>query len=245
MKREEAKDFFNLVKYRDIEKSRKISVILMVCLSAMMFLITITALLFAYSVAIKPTPVIAFDKQGKRVVFSGNDILDNETNRVRIHRFLTEFIGKFEGVSPDIENNLKDAYNMLTPKFRQILLDKSVHSEKIDLWKNRNFETTFALTRLKILKGDFKAGSALTVEGIGEMDFHNAVDYSGDGETRRDYLWFSALLIVTPISLELSPDGLFVEFYAGRNFPDKRQLRAFLSENKKDYLLNDGNEVFE
>lgn len=245
MKREEANDFFNLMKYRDIEKIRKTSIIFMSCLCVMMFLVTITALLFAYSVAIKPTPVIAFDKQGKRVVFSGSDILDNETNRVRIHRFLTDFIGKFEGISPDIENDLKDAYNMLTPKFRQILLDKSVHRDKIDLWKNRNFATTFSITRLKILKGDFKAGSTLTVEGIGEMDFHSAVDYSGDGETRRDHLWFSALLIVTPISLELSPDGLFVEFYAGRSFPDLRQLRAFLSENKKDYLLTEESGFFE
>lgn len=245
MKREESKDFFDALKYRDIEKNRKISLILMISLCVMMFLTTITALLFAYSVAIKPTPVIAFDKQGRRVVFSGNDILDNETNRVRIHRFLTDFIGKFEGVSPDIENDLRDAYNMLTPKFRQILLDKSVHRDKIDLWKNRNFATTFTLTKLTILKGDFKAGSTLTVEGIGEMDFRSAVDYSGEGETRRDYLWFSALLVVTPVSLEFSPDGLFVEFYAGRNFPDQRQLRAFLSENRKDHLLTEGNEVFE
>lgn len=246
MKNKDSDAFFNTLKYRDMEKIRKRATILVCCAILAMFVATLASLFLAFLVSMKPTPVIAFDKEGKRAVFSGDEVVESETSMVRIHRFLSDFIEKFDGVSPNIEENLKEAYNMLTPKFRQILLDKSLHQEKIDMWKNKNFETKFSITTLKIIKGSLKVGSNLTVEGLGEMKFKNVIDYSGEGEQRKDFVWFSALLIVAPVSLKLSPDGLFVEFYAGKNFNDFRELRAYLLENKKEYLLEeDEKEVFE
>ena len=147
MKKDDASKFFDAIKYRDIEKMRKFFRLLAFVFCVMMFFITLAALFFAWSVSLKPAPVIAFDKDGKRIVFSGNETIETSTNLVRIHRFITDFIGKFDGVSPNIDEDLKEAYNMLTPKFRQILLDKSVHNEKIETWKNKNFETKFFLTK--------------------------------------------------------------------------------------------------
>ena len=237
MKKGEENRFFETMKFRDVEKIRKFSRIISVVFCFMMFAVTLCALFFAWSLAVKPTPVIAFDKDGRRMVFSEAETLETATNEVRIHRFLTDFINKFDGISPNIDEDLRDAYNMLTPKFRQILLDKSVHNEKIDTWKNKNFETKFKITKLKIVKGSFLAGSSVTVEGLGETTFGNAVDYSGESEKKTTLVWFSALLIVVPVSLELSPDGLLVDFYAGKSFEDFRELRAYLTENSKEYLL--------
>ena len=242
MKKGDATKFFDAIKYRDIEKMRKFFRILAFAFCLMMFFITLSALLFAWSVSVKPAPVIAFDKDGRRIVFSGSETLETSTNLVRMHRFIADFIGKFDGVSPNIDEDLKEAYNMLTPKFRQILLDKSVHNEKIDTWKNKNFETKFSLTRLKVVKGALEVGSTVTVEGLGEMIFGNAVDYSGENEKRKTLVWFSALLLVVPVSLELSPDGLLVDFYAGKSFEDFRALRAYLTENSKEYLLENEEE---
>lgn len=242
MKKDDASKFFDTLKYRDIEKMRKFFRLLAFAFCVMMFFITLAALLFAWSVSLKPAPVIAFDKDGKRIVFSGNETLETSTNLVRIHRFITDFIGKFDGVSPNIDEDLKEAYNMLTPKFRQILLDKSVHNEKIETWKNKNFETKFFLTKLKVVKGALNVGSTLTIEGLGEMTFGNAVDYSGENEKKKTLVWFSALLLVVPVSLELSPDGLLVDFYTGKSFEDFRELRAYLTENGKEYLLEEEKE---
>ena len=242
MKKGDEMKFFDTLKYRDVEKIRKGTMILAGIFCVMMSAVALTALLFAWSAAIRPTPVIAFDKEGKRMVFSANETLETETNRVRIHRFLTDFIGRFDGVSPDIDEDLKEAYNMLTPKFRQILLDKSVHREKIDTWKNKNFASRFRITKLKVIKGNFSVGSVLTVEGLGEMSFGNAVDYSGENERKTNLTWFSALLLVVPVSLDFSPDGLLVDFYAGKSFSDFRELRAYLSENGKEYLLEGDDE---
>jgi len=237
MKKGDENRFFETMKFRDVEKIRKFSRILSIVFCFMMFAVTLCALFFAWSLAVKPTPVIAFDKDGRRMVFSEAETLETATNEVRIHRFLTDFINKFDGISPNIDEDLRDAYNMLTPKFRQILLDKSVHNEKIDTWKNKNFETKFKITKLKIVKGSFLAGSSVTVEGLGETTFGNAVDYSGESGKKTTLVWFSALLIVVPVSLELSPDGLLVDFYAGKSFEDFRELRAYLTENSKEYLL--------
>ena len=237
MKKGDENRFWETMKFRDVEKIRKFSRILSIVFCFMMFAVTLCALFFAWSLAVKPTPVIAFDKDGRRMVFSEAETLETATNEVRIHRFLTDFIDKFDGISPNIDEDLRDAYNMLTPKFRQILLDKSVHNEKIDTWKNKNFETKFKITKLKIVKGSFLAGSSVTVEGLGETTFGNAVDYSGESEKKTTLVWFSALLIVVPVSLELSPDGLLVDFYAGKSFEDFRELRAYLTENSKEYLL--------
>lgn len=242
MRKNDASDFFDTIKYRDIERMRRSFRILALIFCLMMFFIALAALLFAWSAAMRPTPVIAFDKDGKRIVFHGPETLETSTNLVRVHRFISDFIGKFDGVSPNIDEDLKEAYNMLTPKFRQILLDKSVHKEKIDTWKNKNFETKFSLTKLKVVKGSFSVGSSLTVEGLGEMTFGNAVDYSGENEKRKSLVWFSALLLVVPVSLELSPDGLLVDFYTGKSFEDFRELRAYLTENGKEYLIEDEKE---
>ena len=242
MKKGDEKRFFEAMNFHEVEKIRKASRILSVIFCVMMFSVTLCALLFAWSLAVKPTPVIAFDKDGRRMVFSAAETLEIATNEVRIHRFLTDFIGKFDGVSPNIDEDLREAYNMLTPKFRQILLDKSVHNEKIDTWKNKNFETKFKLTKLKITGGGFSVGSSVTVEGLGETVFGNAVDYSGENEKKTTLVWFSALLIVVPVSLELSPDGLLVDFYAGKSFEDFRELRAYLTENSKEYLLENEEE---
>ncbi len=245
MKNNDASNFFDTLKYRDIEKIRKGFRILAITFCVMMFLITLSALLFAWSVSMKPAPVIAFDKEGRRLVFYGSETLETSTNLVRIHRFITDFIGKFDGVSPNIDEDLKEAYNMLTPKFRQILLDKSVHKEKIETWKNKNFETKFRLTKLKVVKGALDVGSTLTVEGLGEMTFGNAVDYSGENGKKKTLVWFSALLFVVPVSLELSPDGLLVDFYTGKSFEDFRELRAYLTENGKEYLIEEEKEQLE
>ncbi|MBP5407217.1 hypothetical protein J6Z19_08755 [bacterium] len=245
MKRVNENRFFETLKFHDIEKIRKFSRILALVFCVMMFLLTLSALFFAWSLAVKPTPVIAFDKDGRRMVFSEAETLELSTNEVRIHRFLSDFINKFDGISPNIDEDLKEAYNMLTPKFRQILLDRSVHNEKIDTWKNKNFETKFKITKLKIVKGSFLVGSSVTIEGLGETTFGNAVDYSGESEKKTTLVWFSALLIVVPVTLELSPDGLLVDFYAGKSFEDFRALRAYLTENSKEYLLENEKEQVE
>lgn len=238
--------FFATLKMRDINRMKKTVNIVLLFAMTCMFLITLFALGIAFVTSMKPTPVVAFDAEGKRVVFTETDTVQNETSRVRVYRFLTDFINKYEGVSPNIEDDLTQAYNMLTPKFRQILLDKAVHREKIETWKNKNFETQFIIKNLKILKGSFEHGSSLSLEGIGEMTFKNVINYSGENEQRKDFVYFSALLIVTPVSFELSPDGLFVEFYHGKSLGDFRSLRAYLLENKKEYLIDGENkEVFE
>jgi len=232
--------FFNAMKFKDIEKIRRRFTIINIAALIFMFIITVIALGIAFISTMKPTPVIAFDKEGKQMTFSGSDIVDDETTIVRVNRFMHDFIEKFEGVSPDIEDNLKTAYNQLTPKFRQILLDKSVHLEKIKFWKNKNFKTHFKISKLNIIEGSLKVGSTLTVEGYGKMQFKNAVDYADEGVRKEDYIYFSALLIVTPVSLDLSPDGLFIEFYKAKSLSDFRSLRAYLLEHEKEYLLDDG-----
>ena len=242
MKKGDENRFFEALKFHDIEKIRKFLRILALVFCFMIFVLTLSALFFSWSIAVKPTPVIAFDKEGRRMVFTEAETLELSTNEVRIRRFLTDFINKFDGISPNIDEDLKEAYNMLTPKFRQILLDKSVHNEKIDTWKNKNFETKFKITKLKIVKGSFLVGSSVTIEGLGETTFGNAVDYSGESERKTTLVWFSALLIVVPVTLELSPDGLLVDFYAGKSFEDFRELRAYLTENSKEYLMENEEE---
>jgi len=238
--------FFSALKMKDVEKIRKTSFYFMMAVLASSFFITMSALFIAFAITMKPTPVIAFDSDGKRAVFSGEETIHDETTKVRVHRFISQFIEKFEGVSPNIDEDLTVAYNMLTPRFRQILLDKSVHREKIELWKNKNFQTKFNLITLKYLKGSFNTGATLTLEGIGEMSFQNVIDYNNEGVQKKDFVYFSAILVVTPVSFEISPDGLLVEFYKGKTVGDYRSLRAFLMEQKKEYLIEGENrEVFE
>jgi len=238
--------YFATLKMRDINRMRKIVNAVLLMAVVFMFVITLAALSLVFVTSMKPTPVVAFDAEGKRVVFTETETIQNETSRVRVYRFLTDFINKYEGVSPNIEDDLTQAYNMLTPKFRQILLDKAVHKEKIEAWRNRNFQTKFRIIKLKFLQGSLSVGSTLLVEGIGEMSFRAAIDYSGEGDQKKDFVFFTALMVVTPVTLDLSPDGLFIDAFTGKNLGDYRSMRAYLLENKKEYLIDSENrEVFE
>lgn len=238
--------FFASLKLKEIEKTKRKFFIFMAASLIMMFALSIFSLFLALLATMKPTPVIAFDKEGKRLLFSSNETVESETSKVRVHRFMTDFVNKFEGISPNVEEELKDAYNMLTPKFRQILLDKAVHKEKIEAWKNKNFQTKFRIIKIRFLEGSLSVGSNLLIEGVGEMSFKAAIDYSGEGEQRKDYVYFNALLVVTPVTLDLSPDGLFVDAFTGKTLGDFRSLRAYLLENKKEYLIDDDKrEIFE
>ena len=237
--------FFSKMKERDIRKARKTTTFFMYVSLLFMFIITLFSLTLAFVSSMKPTPVIAFDSEGKRAIFRGEETIQDETSKVRIYRFLKEFINKYEGVSPNIDEDLTDAYNMLTPNFRQILLDKGANKEKIEMWKNKNFQTDFELMKIKFLKGSLQVGSKLVVEGIGKMSFRNAIDYEEEGSQREDFVYFNAVLRVVPVSLKISPDGLFVDIYKGKTLGDFRNLRAYLLEQKKGYLIEDEKELFQ
>jgi len=232
-----ADDLFTLIGYRDVKQMQtRVSRFAwaMVIVSA---IVTLFSLVVTFAAISKPTPVIAFDADGKRMVFSGKDTLSTSANKVRIERFIKEFVNKYEGVSPHVDKDLADAYNALTPRFRQIVLDKGTHKEKISRWKNRNIQSSFRLINYR-LKGAFDVGSTIAVEGIGEFSLAPAVNFDDAVENpEKEYIYFTALLLITPISLEISPDGLLVDFWAARSSSDFRQLRAYLLENKKEYLL--------
>lgn len=242
----DADRYFAALKYKDINRMKKVTNLFFILFSILMFLIALFSLILVFITSMKPTPVVAFDAEGKRVVFNETETIQSETSRVRVYRFLTDFINKYEGVSPNIEADMTDAYNMLTPRFRQILLDRAVHKEKIEAWKNKNFQTKFRIIKIRFLEGSLSVGSNLLIEGVGEMSFKAAIDYSGEGEQRKDYVYFNALLVVTPVTLDLSPDGLFVDAFTGKTLGDFRSLRAYLLENKKEYLIDDDKrEIFE
>ena len=101
--------FFATLKMRDINRMKKTVNIVLLFAMTCMFLITLFALGIAFVTSMKPTPVVAFDAEGKRVVFTETDTVQNETSRVRVYRFLTDFINKYEGVSPNIEDDLTQA----------------------------------------------------------------------------------------------------------------------------------------
>ncbi|MCK5808893.1 hypothetical protein KAH37_07920 [bacterium] len=234
-----AEGFFNVIGHRDVKQLHtRVSRFAWIVV-VLSFIVTIFALLTTFAALSKPTPVIAFDSDGKRMVFPGKETLSTAANQVRIERFISDFINKYEGVSPHVDKDLADAYNSLTPRFRQIVLDKGTHKEKIGQWKNRNIQSSFKLINYR-LKGTFTVGSTVAVEGVGEFSLAPAVNFDDAIENpEKEYIYFTALLLVTPISLEISPDGLLVDFLAARSSSDFRQLRAYLLEHKKEYLLPD------
>lgn len=238
--------FFSAMKEKDIRSARKTATFFMYAALLFMFIITVFSLGLAFVSTMKPTPVVAFDADGKRVVFTEQETVQDETSRVRVYRFLKNFINKYEGVSPNVDQDLTEAYNMLTPNFRQILLDKGVNKDKIETWKNKNFKTIFDLKKIKFLDGSLKIGDRLVIEGIGIMNFRNAVDYGEEQAQREDWVYFNAVLKVVPVSLKISPDGLFVDVYQGKTLGDFRSLRAYLLEQKKEYLIDEQNrEIFQ
>lgn len=223
-----ASAFWEVIKKRDIDNLRRSTNMKFYIITVILFLITIVSLLSNFFQSIKPTPVIAFDKQGRSLVFS--DTSQQGTSEVRIRYFLTKFINKYEGVSPRIDEDLADAYNMMIPKFREILLLKEAHKDKVESWKGKNIETQFSIERLNI-KGDMAIGHKIAVIGTGKFIFRPVVVTTGaSSETFERQIYFTTQLMVMPVSMQ-TVDGLLVEFFSGSTFDDPDKLRAYLLEN--------------
>ncbi len=238
-KAKKAEAYWDLLNKNDIDKLRRETNIKIIILILVLGTITIFSIFAVILMAIKPTPVIAFDKQGKSILFT--DTAQQGTTEPRIRYFLGMFINNYEGVSPRIDEDLAEAYNMLIPKFREILLLKGAHKEKIETWKGKNIETVFSIDKLQI-KGDMIMGSKIGIIGTGKFLFRPVIiSGNNSSETFERYVYFKAQIMVMPIT-EQTIHGLLIEFYQGKSFETKDDMKAYLLENNIP-LIDDDNGV--
>ena len=190
--------------------------------------VTIFALFLVFSQQLRPTPVIAFDKAGKALIFPDTTI-ETSTTDVRVRRFMSDFIKLYDGVSPRPAEDLTAAYNEMVPRFREILLKQGADQQKIETWKGKNIETLFELDKIEI-KGAYGLGSKLSIIGTGRLIYRPAVAVKEEAEPLTRWMFFKAQLIIMPVALH-TPNGLLVEFYSSNTFEDPQKLEAYLLQN--------------
>ena len=65
--------FFSAMKFKDVQVLRKTYSFFMLLALIFMFVLATVSMLFAFTVTMKPTPVIAFDAYGKKAVFRSEE----------------------------------------------------------------------------------------------------------------------------------------------------------------------------
>ena len=238
LKQEKAEAFFDTITHHDLQKLRRSMNAKIYVALFFMFIVTVLSILLAFSHIIRPTPVIAFDKMGKALVFPDTSA-ETSTSDPRIRYFVSEFVKLYDGVSPHPDEDITKAYNMMVPKLREILLLQGAHAKKVEEWKGKNIESVFTIDKINS-KGSPKVGSKIAVIGTGKMLFRPAVSSAYDtSNTFTRYFFFKSQLIVLPVTLS-TPSGLMVEYYSSDAFDDEMKLKAYLMQNNVPLLEEGG-----
>jgi len=226
---QKADAFYQALQKSDIDRLRKRFTVIVVFALVMMFFISLVSILFGYATTNRPTPVIAFDKTGRSLVF-GNTSQEGTTTDPRINTFITKFIRLYDGISPHPDEDVTEAYNDMVPKLREILLAQGAHAAKVAEWKGKNIESIFTIKKME-LKGPRTIGGKLAIIGTGTFTFRPAVaaQYNDQNSFSR-FVFFKMQLVILPVTLQ-TPSGLLVEYYSSQLFDDAQRLKAFLLEN--------------
>lgn len=90
---------------------------------AVLGLTTLGALLLALIAFTRPLPVVAFDADGKPLLFADTDTPRMALSRARVEHFVEAFLERFVALdSATIERDYAKALNMMTPDLRTIML---------------------------------------------------------------------------------------------------------------------------
>jgi len=194
-----------------------------------MGIVSLACVFMAWAATFRPVPVVAFDKTGRALLFS-NTAQGNTTTDIRLKQFLNQFITLQDGVSGRPGEDLTAAYNMMIPKFREILLLQGAGASKVEEWTGKNISSSFRLTATDI-RGDLSVGSKVAIIGTGELTLRPAVAPVEDRNSQiTRQIFFKAQVLVMPIT-EAIPWGMLIEYYSSNIFESQEALKSYLMQN--------------
>lgn len=224
----------------EFERFRRSTNLKIVGLITFQCLVTLVALFLAAVGLTRPPAVIAFDSEGRSMVFRDTSTARDQLTEVRLKWFVGEFIKNHVGIdSASVIDDTVEALNMMTPRFRQLMGKNSkyfANRRKLQ-FPNGNLKTTFQDLDVLHAKIDpQKKDGQINVTATGKLNF----DYrfpmlaTEKNQQAKPASWFLLHMILqrTPVR-ENSIHGLMVDVCQVDYFSSKEDL-----DNKINFLTN-------
>lgn len=180
---------------------------------------------------LKPIPVVAFDQEGRAMMFADTMSPRLTLERVRVEYFSERFLELFVGIdSASIERDFADALNMMTPRLREIMMnDEGELARRAEL-ADANVHSRFDGLTVKMADYDPEdTGAKVYAVATGKMVFEPRVGVLPEEEGRgviTKHLFSELVFHRVPIS-KVAIHGMLVDYVHTKVFDNEEQLRVF------------------
>lgn len=190
--------------------------------------VAVLALGVALVALAKPIPVVAFDSQGRPIVFENTVTPRLKLEQVRIEAFAEDFLEYWVGIdSSNLDRDLADALNMMTPRLREIALhDEAQLQRRLD-FEGANVRSRFVDVHTKISPYDAEDGSVrVYLIAWGEVLYEPREGVVQEGQELSQHFFSQIAMQRVAITRE-HPHGLMIDYVNTKFFKDADELRRF------------------
>jgi len=217
------------LQYYDIEEFRRATNRKMWAVIGVSAFTSFIALLIALLAVSKPTPVIAYDSQGRPVVFEDSVTPRVQMDEIRVEAYMRSFSELWVGIDSDtVAKDFKKAVGLMTPRLRDIVVTEGAELKTRSGYLGQDVGTVFQDVQVKIADYDIEDTSA-DVHGVvwGKAVFKQKL--AQGSEIMPKYFVMKTKLERVPLTVK-NPWGLEVDFVETKLFDNEDALRVFVNK---------------
>jgi hypothetical protein len=191
-------------------------------------LVAVFALALVLITMARPIPVVAFDQEGRALLFKDTVTPRVHLENTRIDYFAKDFLGHFMCVdSLDVSEEFAAALNGMTPRLRKIVLADEHEAARRAQLKSGNLKSRIVELKTKIGAYDPDQADG-RVHMIAWGKLHYSPRLGGESEMGVDHYYYAQLVLQrVPVSA-VSIHGLLVDFAQVKFFDQPAALEAHL-----------------
>ncbi len=220
-------------RYFEIEALRRAGSRKMWVVIGLFGLTTAASLVIAIVAVIRPIPVVAFDKDGRAIVFTDTVSPALEMSKARVDWFVQHFLSKYIAIdSTRLDDDLTEALNLMTPELRDLVMADGSDIKRRKKYEGQNVRSS--LQDLQVRIGDFdpKGRSPIYVVGWGKH-VYEPIFGGTDKDKATRWLFFKMQLARYAVT-RLSPHGLLVHYIDWQSYDSEPELTAQLLKVQRD-----------
>lgn len=191
--------------------------------------VAIMALGVALVAFARPIPVVVLDGEGRPVLFEDTVTPRLRMENVRVEAFSEAFLERFACVdSLDVAEDFSKALNMMTPRWRRVVLGEPKEAERRAKYKELNLKSRIQKLDLKIAPYNPDDSSAVIyVVATGVLRFTPKMGVLADSPDHQmdQYVYAELALQRVPVARE-SIHGLLVDYVHVRYFDSAEALEV-------------------
>jgi hypothetical protein len=209
------------LKYYEIEEFRRAQNSKMWWVIVAMGSMTTVSLLTAMLVMLRPVPVIAFDADGRAMVFKDTVTPGSSVNPARVRSFSKHFLDHYVGIdSTRLTEDLKKALALMTPLTQELVVRTGTQVKRRAAYDGKDVRSQFLGLQMEVEEFDSSERSPIHLFAWGAQRFSPIF---GRGKSLDQYIFVKLILERTTVT-EKNPWGLLVKYVEFNSYDDPEKI---------------------